>query len=280
MARNQKRDTQPKKGQSKKQLDPTEALRSLEKGPVTYRDPKTGIEFRAKDGPPRTSGRESNEELKARIESKNKEFGKYRDLSKEPLLGDSINKSKTNKLVLKEQGKRRPSYDLERRLKNLVGNLHFSTIELSSADPNKGIVLTIAMNDETLDIDLPPASVLERFFVVRENVAKKDTDNIEEGDGNRRVVAKERPEPMTLEEKEHLQPAFCDASSNEGLCEMLVAARKRVGLSQAAIAERMGTDRSNIARIENGRSTVSVSNLRRYAEAVGARLEMRLDPIA
>ncbi len=86
-------------------------------------------------------------------------------------------------------------------------------------------------------------------------------------------------EPVSLDEhSDAIRTIFCDASTNEGIGGMLVRARKRAGMSQEDVAERMGTNRSNVGRIENGRSTASVSTLRKYAEAVGARLEMRLDP--
>ncbi len=63
------------------------------------------------------------------------------------------------------------------------------------------------------------------------------------------------------------------------LIEALVRSRVRAGLSQAALARRMGTTQSAIARLESGRVTPSLHTLRRYAEATGARVRIVLEPI-
>ncbi len=60
------------------------------------------------------------------------------------------------------------------------------------------------------------------------------------------------------------------------LIEALVSARTRAKLSQAEVARRVGTTQSAIARLEGGRVSPSVSTLRRYAEATGAKLEINL----
>ena len=56
----------------------------------------------------------------------------------------------------------------------------------------------------------------------------------------------------------------------------LIAARNRAGLSQAEVARRMGTTQSGVARLESGRRLPAMSSLRRYASAIGHRLEVRL----
>jgi transcriptional regulator with XRE-family HTH domain len=50
------------------------------------------------------------------------------------------------------------------------------------------------------------------------------------------------------------------------------------GLTQAEVAERMGTTQSAVARLEsaNAKHSPSVATLRRYAEALGHRVEVRL----
>lgn len=64
------------------------------------------------------------------------------------------------------------------------------------------------------------------------------------------------------------------------LFDELLRARKEAGLTQADIANRMGTKTSAIARLEAGggskKHSPSVVTLRKYAEAVGCRLEIRL----
>jgi DNA-binding XRE family transcriptional regulator len=56
----------------------------------------------------------------------------------------------------------------------------------------------------------------------------------------------------------------------------LLRARLRAGLSQAELAERMGTSQSTIARLENGHTLPSTKTLLRYAEATGSKFHVRL----
>ena len=64
------------------------------------------------------------------------------------------------------------------------------------------------------------------------------------------------------------------------LLDELLKARRAAGLTQADVAERMGTKTPAIARLESGggskRHSPSIATLRKYAEAVGCRLEVRL----
>ena len=63
------------------------------------------------------------------------------------------------------------------------------------------------------------------------------------------------------------------------LHEMLLA-RKKVGLSQAEVAERMGTKPPAVTRLESslssGRHSPSIATLKKYAEAVNCHLEIKL----
>ena len=56
----------------------------------------------------------------------------------------------------------------------------------------------------------------------------------------------------------------------------LLKARTQAGLTQAEVAERMGTTQSTVARLEGGKSTPSLNSVRRYAKAVGYRAIVRL----
>ena len=64
------------------------------------------------------------------------------------------------------------------------------------------------------------------------------------------------------------------------LLDQILAARKSAGLSQADVAERMGTHAPAIARLESslatGKHSPSLNTLRRYAQALGKRVELRL----
>ena len=67
-----------------------------------------------------------------------------------------------------------------------------------------------------------------------------------------------------------------DALGEEfALINELLGARAKAKLSQAQVAQRMGTSQSAVARMEGGH-TPSLSSLRKYARAVGRRVEIRL----
>lgn len=50
--------------------------------------------------------------------------------------------------------------------------------------------------------------------------------------------------------------------------------RERVGLSQRAVAERLGVSQVNVSRIEH-EEDLQLSTLARYVDALGGRLELR-----
>ena len=59
----------------------------------------------------------------------------------------------------------------------------------------------------------------------------------------------------------------------------LLAARSRAGLTQEAVAERMGTTKSAVSRLESaGKHAPSMTTLKKYAQAVGCHLEIKLVP--
>lgn len=64
------------------------------------------------------------------------------------------------------------------------------------------------------------------------------------------------------------------------LLRQMLRARNRAGLTQDAVAEKMGTTRSAVSRLESaGKHAPSLETLKRYAEAVGCELQVRLVPL-
>jgi len=57
---------------------------------------------------------------------------------------------------------------------------------------------------------------------------------------------------------------------------ILRQARESAGLTQEEVARRLKTKKSAISRIENHADDVRLSTLRRYADAVGTNLQIRL----
>ena len=59
----------------------------------------------------------------------------------------------------------------------------------------------------------------------------------------------------------------------------MLKARSRAGLTQDAVAERMGTTKSAVSRLESaGKHAPSLATLKRYAKAVGCELQVKLVP--
>ena len=59
----------------------------------------------------------------------------------------------------------------------------------------------------------------------------------------------------------------------------MLKARARAGLTQDAVAARMGTTKSAISRLESARKHApSLATLKRYASAVGCELQVKLVP--
>lgn len=63
------------------------------------------------------------------------------------------------------------------------------------------------------------------------------------------------------------------------VAEQMLKARSSAGLTQDAVAERMGTTKSAVSRLESAsKHAPSLATLKRYASAVGCELEVRLIP--
>ena len=62
------------------------------------------------------------------------------------------------------------------------------------------------------------------------------------------------------------------------LLDEFLKARAAQGLTQAQVAEKIGTTQSAVARMESGsgRHSPSIATLTRYADALGCKLEVRL----
>lgn len=60
------------------------------------------------------------------------------------------------------------------------------------------------------------------------------------------------------------------------LARELIAARVRAGLTQAEVAERMGTTQSMVARLEGGAQMPSVNTLLKFAKATRSRPIIKL----
>ena len=57
--------------------------------------------------------------------------------------------------------------------------------------------------------------------------------------------------------------------------QILLDARKQAGMTQSELAERIGTDKSYISRIERGLTVPSISTFYRMVSAMGLSVELR-----
>lgn len=78
--------------------------------------------------------------------------------------------------------------------------------------------------------------------------------------------------PKIKAEYDKLQPEFA-------LINAMINARKQRGLTQVALAEKIGTKQSVISRLEIGRANPSVAFLKKLAQALQTRLEIRFTPL-
>ncbi len=71
--------------------------------------------------------------------------------------------------------------------------------------------------------------------------------------------------------------AYESLEDEYALLHELLSARLKAGLTQEQVAEHMGTTKSAVSRLESaGKHSPSVSTLKKYAEAVGCDVEIRL----
>ena len=87
------------------------------------------------------------------------------------------------------------------------------------------------------------------------------------------LKAKALSDPETLAAYNGLEAEFF-------LLKQMLRARQKAGLSQAQVADKMGTKAPAVTRLESslnsGRHSPSLATLRRYAKAVGCELEVKI----
>lgn len=87
-----------------------------------------------------------------------------------------------------------------------------------------------------------------------------------------KIAAKWRKDPEFMHEYDALEEEFALASA-------LIGARAEAGLTQAELAERMGTTQSAIARMEGGKGRPSTTTLAKVARATGTRLRVSFERV-
>ena len=80
-------------------------------------------------------------------------------------------------------------------------------------------------------------------------------------------------DPEVRAEYDRLGPIFA-------VVDEMIEARQAAGLTQAEVANRMGTTQSVVARLETARHMPTFDMITRYATAIGRRLDIHLVPAA
>ena len=77
-----------------------------------------------------------------------------------------------------------------------------------------------------------------------------------------------------------VKAAYDDMAPEFALLRQMLEARQTTGLTQAEVAERMGTKTPAVTRLEsslaNGKHSPTLATLQKYAEAVGYELQVKL----
>ena len=81
--------------------------------------------------------------------------------------------------------------------------------------------------------------------------------------------------------REGFRKAYGELEAEYLLVREMLSARSKSGLTQEAVAELMGTTKSAVSRLESaGKHAPSLTTLKKYAQAVGCNLEIKLVPSA
>lgn len=77
-----------------------------------------------------------------------------------------------------------------------------------------------------------------------------------------------------------VKAAYDELEAEFALLDQMLQARKDAGLTQAEVAEKMGTKAPAVTRLEsslgNGKHSPSIATLQKYAQAVGCELQIHL----
>ncbi len=84
----------------------------------------------------------------------------------------------------------------------------------------------------------------------------------------------------SIAEREALDPEFADGYDegyeNFKIGVLLQLSREQAELTQEEVAQKMGTKKSAISRIENHADNITLSTLRKYAKALGKKVHFEI----
>lgn len=92
---------------------------------------------------------------------------------------------------------------------------------------------------------------------------------------NRKSIFEKKAE---LLENKAFREAYEALEDEFNLARELIAARKRAGMTQEDVAQKMNTTQSVVARLESGKRVPSTTTLLKFAEATGSKLHISFTP--
>lgn len=98
-----------------------------------------------------------------------------------------------------------------------------------------------------------------------------------EFDAEERALARASSDGSELFDDAEFSAHFEDAAARSALIRNLIVVRKRLRITQRALARRMGTTQSAVSEFEAGSTDPRLSTLQRYARGVYCQLHIRLD---
>lgn len=75
----------------------------------------------------------------------------------------------------------------------------------------------------------------------------------------------------------HYSTAYENRRGESERASLIIDARERAGLTQAALAVRLNTKQSLVARLESGKQNATIKTLKRIAEATGTHLKISFE---
>ncbi|MBP6002198.1 MAG: helix-turn-helix transcriptional regulator [Pyrinomonadaceae bacterium] len=83
-----------------------------------------------------------------------------------------------------------------------------------------------------------------------------------------------------IEKRKKVDPEFADGY-DEGYAQfkfgvLLQMSREKAGMTQEEVAQKLGTKKSAISRIENHAENITLSTLHKYAKALGKKVNLEI----
>lgn len=78
------------------------------------------------------------------------------------------------------------------------------------------------------------------------------------------------------EQNPHFVKEFDEGYENFKIGVLFKVSREQAGLTQAEVAEKLGTKKSAISRIENHAENITLSTLHKYAKALGKKVNLEI----